>query len=53
MNESARHAVDGVKVLWPYLSFIERTEWVARLRCHFDNDFVRTVEVLSGESDGY
>lgn len=31
-NDSAKHAIEGVRVLFPYLSFTERIEWCERLQ---------------------
>ena len=48
MTESERRAVRQVRVLWPYMGFVQRYGWVDEFRQHCDDDFVRTVELLSG-----
>jgi hypothetical protein len=51
MNESGKNAVEGIKVLWPYLSYQERVEWVERLEHLFNNDFITTTLILSGKAE--
>jgi hypothetical protein len=51
MNESERHAVEDVRVLWPYLTPLERTEWTLRLKYLFHDKFFTTVSVLSSRRD--
>lgn len=48
MTESEARAIEQVRVLWPYLHFSERMEWVDRLRHLFDGDFVTTALTLAG-----
>jgi hypothetical protein len=52
VNESAKHAIEDVKVLWPYLNSGERIMWTHRLMPFFENDIFATVKELSGDSWG-
>lgn len=49
MTDSERRAIKQVRVLWPYINFGERYEWINRFRHLYDDDFVRTVEALTGK----
>lgn len=48
VNESSRRAIKQIRVLWPYLTFEQRYEWVEHFRHHYNDELARTVEALSG-----
>lgn len=51
MNDSARHAVEGVRTLWPFLEPHEKVLWTERLAPIFLDDFMETVRVLSSKKE--
>lgn len=50
LDNRQKQVVQDIRVLWPYLTFHERLDWVARLRGWFDDDFTETVLALSAVS---
>ena len=52
LTESQQRTVDQVRVLFPYLHFHERCEWVARLKPWFGDDFVACTAALQNDGSG-
>jgi hypothetical protein len=49
MNESEQHAITQIRILWPFLTYLERVTYVQKFRHLYNDSFPETILALSGK----
>jgi hypothetical protein len=49
MNASEQHAITQIRILWPYLTTVERMTYIQKFRHLYNDSFPETLLNLSGK----